>query len=172
MRVRCGLARQHYHFWTMKVTVGGSLRIILFEMRIQSMFVPMIFHSDLYKIPTHPPSPPQSTALPTTQSIIVAPQKGSKHIGLNEPKVSSQKMSSISQNETRIEEMAIPLNDSSPPPEVNEATVDVSLEMIYMILIGKGCAKANWRSWIISKYADFILVFLFCFRLQWSLQQR
>lgn len=113
---------------------------ILFKCKFNKFVFVHDFYSDLYKIPTtpSPPSSPQLTVLITTPKIIIAPQKVSKNVGLNEPKVSSQKMSSISQNETRIEEIAIPLNDSQQPPnDVEEAKVDVSIEMIYLILIGK-----------------------------------
>lgn len=74
----------------------------------------------------------------TTEKIngADAPQKGSKNIG---PKVSSQKMSSQSvpsQSETRIEDIQTKDNPQ-PLDNVEEAKVDVSIEMIYLILIGK-----------------------------------
>lgn len=70
---------------------------------------------------------------------MVAPQKGSKNIGLNEPKVSSQKISPISQNETKIEDIGIHSNDRQQPldGEVKEAKLNVSIDTIYLILIGK-----------------------------------
>lgn len=91
------------------------------------------FQLDLYKTPTNPPPPPptEPTELVVTQKTIVAPQTGSKNIG---PKVSSQKMSPISQNETRIESLG---TESSSSEQPQEATVDISIEMIYVILIGK-----------------------------------
>lgn len=95
-------------------------------------------YSDLYKIPTNP-SFLQSSVSTTTQKLMVAPQKGSKNIGLNEPKVSSQKISPISQNETKIEDIGIHSNDRQQPldGEVKEAKLNVSIDTIYLILIGK-----------------------------------
>lgn len=47
-------------------------------------------------------------------------------------------MSSISQNETRVESVESQLSGSQPTKDdVEEAKVDVSIEMIYLILIGK-----------------------------------
>lgn len=91
----------------------------------------------MYKKPTNPPAPPppEPTLLAITEKTVDAPQKGSKNIG---PKVSSQKMSSISQNETRVESVESQLSGSQPTKDdVEEAKVDVSIEMIYLILIGK-----------------------------------
>lgn len=94
--------------------------------------------SDLYEIPTNPPSSSQSSISTTTQKIIVAPQKGSKNIGLDEPKVSSQRISTISQTETKIEDVGVHLNERQKSPDrIDEAKVDVSIDMIYLILIGE-----------------------------------
>lgn len=93
-------------------------------------------YADLYKILTNPP--PDATVLSTTTKVLEALQNGfSKNIGLNEPKVSSQKISPISQNETKIEDIGIYSNTSEQPPnDVEEAKVNVSMDMIYLILIG------------------------------------
>lgn len=105
----------------------------------------ILFHDlylDLYKLPTNPPSFQQSSISTTTQESIVAPQKSGENNGVNEPKVSSQKMSPISQNETKTEDVGIDLNVSKQPPDhVEEATVNLSIEMIYLILIGKNFRK-------------------------------
>lgn len=55
---------------------------------------------------------------------------------MNEPP-SSQKISPFSQNETKIVDVGIYSNASQEPPnDVEEAKVNVSIEMIYLILIG------------------------------------
>lgn len=114
-------------------------------------FIPMVFwlnyllfYLDLYKKPTNPPPPPppEPTVLAITETTVGAPQKGSKNIG---PKVSSQKMSQISQNETQVESVGSQLSGSEQPKDVvQEATVDVPIEMIYLILIGKEGKEPEW----------------------------
>lgn len=92
------------------------------------------FSSDLYKIIT---SAPQSKAV-TTQKLIEKPmKKNDKNFGLEEASSrvpSSQKKSPISQNETTIDHST---NSTQTSEEVEEAKVNVPLEMIYIILAGE-----------------------------------
>lgn len=88
----------------------------------------------MYKIIT---SAPQSKAV-TTQKLIEKPmKKNDKNFGLEEASSrvpSSQKKSPISQNETTIDHST---NSTQTSEEMEEAKVNVPLEMIYIILAGE-----------------------------------
>lgn len=60
-----------------------------------------------------------------------------KEFGIEEPKVQSseQKISTISQNETKIEMTTNGSNSSS--HETEEAKVNIPMEIVYMLLIGE-----------------------------------
>lgn len=84
----------------------------------------------MYKILTNAPPVRYTTEKPHIQ------KDETKEYGIEEPKVQSseQKISTISQNETKIE---MTTNSSNAAPEVEEATVNLSIEIIYMLLIGE-----------------------------------
>lgn len=92
-----------------------------------------MFASDLYKTLTN--ATPRKTKT-TQKKIIVEPvTKGEKIFAVEEPRVqSSHQMSPISQNETKIEHTT---NSTTPVQEMEEAKVNVPIEMIYIILVGK-----------------------------------
>lgn len=108
---------------------------------------------DLYKNPTNPPPPPpqpsstQSSISTTTQKLTIEP----KNIGVNEPKVSSQKKSEFSQNETRI------ADSQQRPTDEEKAGLNISTEMIYLMLIGKNLKKDKPK--IYNKSIQFLLFF-------------
>lgn len=89
--------------------------------------------SDLYKVLTKSPQ----SIVPTTQKLIDAKVKKDDRNDPEEasPRVSSsQKKSPISLNETTIEHTT---NLTQPAAEVDEAKVNLPLDMIYIILIGE-----------------------------------
>lgn len=89
-----------------------------------------VFIPDLYKTLTN--APPSKT-ITTQKSVDPTKKVGSK--GVEHPKIQSQQqVSPISQNETKIEHTT---NSTQQADEMEEAKVNLPLEMIYIILAGK-----------------------------------
>lgn len=97
---------------------------IFFQFHLDFLFV-----SELYKTLTNAPP---SKVVTTQKSVDPTKKVGAK--GVEHPKVQSQQqVSPISQNETKIEHTT---NSTEPADEMEEAKVNLPLEMIYIILTG------------------------------------